>query len=51
VQGVHDRMPAILPSCDWEDWLDGPPDAAGILCRPYEADITVEKTIEPWVKR
>jgi hypothetical protein len=35
VAGVHDRMPAILPRSDWADWLDGPPDAAGLLCRPY----------------
>ena len=29
--GVHDRMPAILPRSDWADWLDGAPDAAGLL--------------------
>jgi len=48
---VHDRMPAILPRGDWADWLDGPPDAAGLLCRPYELGIRVERTVEAWVRR
>lgn len=51
VAGVHDRMPAIVPPSDWDDWLDGPPDAAGLLCRPYELEMAVERTREPWVKR
>ena len=51
VQGVHDRMPAILSQCDWTDWLDGAPDAAGLLCRPYEADMTLERTAERWASR
>ena len=51
VAGVHDRMPAILPRSDWADWLDGPPDAAGLLCRPYELGMTVERTEEAWVRR
>jgi len=51
VAGVHDRMPAILPREDWADWLDGPPDAAGLLCRPYELGMRVERTGEAWVRR
>jgi len=51
VAGVHDRMPAILPRDDWGDWLDGPPDAAGLLCRPWELGMTVLKTHEQWVRR
>jgi putative SOS response-associated peptidase YedK len=51
VQGVHDRMPAILPRGDWADWLNGPPDAAGLLCRPWELGLTVERTGEAWVRR
>ena len=47
---VHDRMSAILRS-DWADWLDGPPDAAGLLCRPYELGMRVERTGEAWVRR
>jgi len=48
VAGVHDRMPAILPRGDWPHWLDGPPDAAGPLCRPWELGMTVLRTEEPW---
>ena len=51
VAGVHERMPAILPESDWGDWLDGPPDAAGLLCRPYELGMRVERTTEAWVGR
>lgn len=51
VQGVHDRMPAILRQADWTDWLDGAPDAAGLLCRPFEGMLTVLKTDEQWVRR
>ena len=35
VADVHDRMPVILKRDDWADWLDGAPDKAGLLCRPY----------------
>jgi putative SOS response-associated peptidase YedK len=48
---VHDRMPAILRQEEWRDWLDGPPDAAGLLCRPFEGEMTVERTEEAWVRR
>jgi putative SOS response-associated peptidase YedK len=51
VAGVHDRMPAILPREDWADWLDGPPDAAGLLCRPFDGVMTAERTVEGWVRR
>ena len=51
VQGVHDRMPAILPQADLNDWLNGPPDAAGLLCRPFEADMHVDRTTERWAAR
>src|SRR5438270_9872241 len=48
VQPVHDRMPAILQPGDWANWLNGPPDAAGLLCRPYELAMSMEQTSEPW---
>ena len=51
IQGVHDRMPAIIPARDWQDWLNGPPDAAGLLCRPFEADLHIERTAERWSAR
>jgi putative SOS response-associated peptidase YedK len=44
-------MSAILPKSDWADWLDGPPAAARLLCRPSELDMRVERTVEVWVRR
>ena len=44
-------MPAILPRGDGADWLDGPPDAARLLCRRLEAAMTVERTTEALVRR
>jgi putative SOS response-associated peptidase YedK len=51
VAGVHDRMPVILARETWDHWLDGPPDAAQLLCQPYPADMKVRRTSDPWVKR
>ena len=51
VAGVHDRMPVILKREDWGDWLDGAPDAAGLLCRPYPELMAVERTTEGWARR
>ncbi|RPF72101.1 SOS response-associated peptidase [Aurantiacibacter spongiae] len=48
VRGVHDRMPVILAQADWVDWLDGAPDAASLLCRPWPGDMQVTRTDEPW---
>ena len=48
---LHDRMPVILKREDWSDWLDGPPDAAGLLCRPYPELMVCERTAEIWVRR
>jgi putative SOS response-associated peptidase YedK len=48
IADVHDRMPVILPRADWTDWLDGAPDAAGLLCRPYPAMVVTERTGERW---
>jgi len=51
VADVHDRMPVILKQDDWSDWLDGLPDKAGLLCRPYADLMVVNGTNEPWVRR
>jgi putative SOS response-associated peptidase YedK len=51
VASVHDRMPVILKREDWSDWLDGPPDQAGLLCRPYPELMVVERTGDRWVRR
>jgi putative SOS response-associated peptidase YedK len=51
VEGIHDRTPVILRRQEWGNWLDGPPDAAGLLCRPYPDQMAVERSGEPWVQR
>ena len=51
VADVHDRMPVILRRDDWADWLDGAPDKAGLLCRPYPELMVCERTAESWVRR
>ena len=64
---MHDRMPVILRRADWggseadpqghrlgseADPKDHrPPDAAGLLCRPYPELMVVERTAESWVRR
>jgi putative SOS response-associated peptidase YedK len=51
VAHVHDRMPVILKPEQWSDWLDGPPDAAGLLCRPYPDLMVCDRTTDTWVRR
>jgi len=48
VADVHDRMPVILKRSDWADWLDGAPDDAGLLCRPYPELMVVDRTAVRW---
>jgi putative SOS response-associated peptidase YedK len=51
VADVHDRMPVILRREDWGDWLDGPPDGASLLCRPYPDLMVCDRTRDSWVRR
>lgn len=51
VADVHDRMPVILRRDDWNDWLDGAPDDAKLLCRPYRDLMLVNRTAEQWNHR
>ncbi|MEO6152488.1 MAG: SOS response-associated peptidase family protein [Croceibacterium sp.] len=51
VQGVHLRMPAIIPPHEWDAWLHGSAEEAVALCRPWSGAIDVERTDAPWVKR
>ena len=51
VADVHDRMPVILRRDDWSDWLDGAPDDAKILCRPYPDLMVVDRTTDRWNAR
>jgi putative SOS response-associated peptidase YedK len=39
VQPMHDRMPVIIPECDYDRWLKTDPDRPPIdLLRPFDAD-------------
>jgi putative SOS response-associated peptidase YedK len=51
VADVHDRMPVILGREQWDDWLNGPPDAACLLCRPYPDLMVCDRTTDSWVRR
>lgn len=39
VAEIHDRMPVILPDEAVETWLQGAPDEARALLKPYEGDV------------
>ena len=51
VADVHDRMPVIVKREHWSDWLDGAPDDATLLCRPYPDLMVVNRTGERWNAR
>jgi putative SOS response-associated peptidase YedK len=48
VADVHDRMPVLLQRDDWGQWVDGSPEEARLLCQPYPAAMTVDRTSETW---
>ena len=45
---VHDRMPLILATGDWLEWVDGPVENALQLCKTWPTDLTIERTTERW---
>jgi putative SOS response-associated peptidase YedK len=47
---VHDRMPTILRSKDWDAWLHGTPEQAFALCRIWDGPLDADATAEPWAK-
>ncbi len=51
VADVRDRMPVIVRREDWASWLEGPADAARVLCRPYPEVMQVRRTDELWLRR
>jgi len=51
VEGIHDRMPALIAPQDREQWTTGRPNDALALCVPYAGEISVDRTREPWAKR
>ena len=51
VAPVHDRMPVILPQDVRARWVDGDPDEAFALCRPFPDALCRDATADPWVAR
>lgn len=45
---THDRMPVLIAGDDYSRWLDGSPDEAFGLCRPWSRTILAQRTAEPW---
>lgn len=45
---VHTRMPVIVAQQDYPVWTEGSPDEARALCRPWNSEITLERTDQPW---
>lgn len=45
---VHNRMPVVLDTNRYEQWLEGSLEDAKALCRPWQAKLTIERTETPW---
>ena len=48
---VHDRMPVILAPEDCAAYLTAEPRDAWALLRPYDGEMVVDRTDEPWAGR
>ena len=44
----HERMPVLLAPADYATWTGGSPGAAFELCRPWQGEILLDRTDEPW---
>lgn len=49
--GIHDRMPVIVAPEDRAEWLQGSPEQAFGLCRPWQGALALDRTGEPWAAR
>lgn len=45
---VHTRMPVVLAPHDYAVWTDGSPDRARELCRPWQGNLVLDRTSQPW---
>ncbi len=45
---VHTRMPVILAPANYSQWTGGTPEEAKALCRPWQGDIVLDRTDQPW---
>ena len=44
----HTRMPVLVREADRRLWTQGSPEDAFALCRPWEGDLVLDRTNEPW---
>lgn len=51
MSAIHNRMPVILTGSDRETWMDGSPDEAFALCRPFDGELAIDRTDIPWAGR
>jgi putative SOS response-associated peptidase YedK len=42
---VHDRMPVILESLDFDRWMNGTPEEAAMLMKPAPEDVLVKRAV------
>ncbi len=47
----HERMPVLLAEADRTVWTDGSPAEARTLCRPWDGELVLDRTHEPWSGR
>jgi putative SOS response-associated peptidase YedK len=47
----HTRMPVILKPELWSVWQSGDADRAKQLCVPYDGEVVLDRTLEPWVRK
>lgn len=48
---VHTRMPVLLREADWGRYTKGSAQEALALCVPWQGELTLERTLEPWSGR
>lgn len=48
---VHDRMPIILDTDQWDQWMLGSPNEAKELVPSYDCPLVCDRTDELWSKR
>ena len=47
---VHSRMPVILRPETYETWTSGSTQDARSLCVPYDAELSIDRTSDKWVR-
>ena len=47
---IHSRMPVLLRSEDYEEWVSGSPEDAKALCKAWSGELTIDRTDQSWVR-